>query len=94
MATALDDIFTNDGWRAVDGETPDERIGQAMHLLSNVVGAKWQTHFRMTTGGSATQYVLLHLTNHDAGRDLMKECRCCIRLPSAWRSNGSDRRSR
>ena len=74
MATALNGIFGDDRWRTIDGETPDERIGQAMHLLSNVVGAKWQTHFRMTTGGSATRYVLLHLTNHDAGRDLMKEC--------------------
>ena len=74
MATVLDDIFTDDRWRTIDGETPDERIGQAMHRLSNVIGAKWHTHFRMTTGGSATRYVLLHLTNHDAGRDLMKEC--------------------
>lgn len=74
MATLLGDIFTNQRWRGIDGETPDERIGQAMSLLSSVIGAKWHTHFRMTTGGSATRYVLLHLTNHDAGRDLMKEC--------------------
>ena len=74
MATALDGIFTDDRWRTIDGETPDERIGQAMHLVSDLIGAKWHTHFRMTTGGSATRYVLLHLTNHDAGRDLMKEC--------------------
>lgn len=74
MATALDGIFTDDRWRKIDGETPDERIGQAMCLLSDLIGAKWHTHFRMTTGGSATRYVLLHLTNHDAGRDLMKEC--------------------
>ena len=74
IATVLDDIFTDGRWRAIDGETPDERMGQAMPLLASVVGAKWHTHFRMTTGGSATRYVLLHLTNHDAGRDLMKEC--------------------
>ena len=29
---------------------------------------------RMVTGGQATRYVLVHLTNSDAGRDLMKEC--------------------
>ena len=74
MATVLDDVFAGDRWRAIDGETPDERIDQVMHLLSNVIGAKWHTHLRMTTGGSATRYLLLHLTNHDAGRDLMKEC--------------------
>ncbi len=33
MATALDDIFTDDRWRAIDGETPDDRMAQAMRLL-------------------------------------------------------------
>ena len=28
----------------------------------------------VVTGGQATRYVLLHLTNSDDGRDLMKEC--------------------
>lgn len=28
----------------------------------------------MVTGGQATRYLLLHLTNSDKGRDLMKEC--------------------
>jgi len=74
MAAALDGIFTDARWRAVNGQTPDERIDQAMRLLSDMIEAKWHTHFRMITGGSATRYVLLHLTNHDAGRDLMKEC--------------------
>ena len=74
MATKLDEIFAGDKWRAIDGKTADERIGQAMRLLSSVIKAKWHTHFRMSTGGSATRYALLHLTNNDAGRDLMKEC--------------------
>ena len=73
-ARTLDDIFTHDGWRSIDGMTADDRIGQAMHLVSKVIGAKWHTYFRMTTGGAATRYVLLHLTNSDAGRKLMKEC--------------------
>jgi hypothetical protein len=29
---------------------------------------------RIVTRGQATRYVLLHLTNSDDGRDLMKEC--------------------
>ena len=28
----------------------------------------------MVSGGQATGYLLLHLTNSDDGRDLMKEC--------------------
>jgi len=43
-------------------------------VISDLVGAKWDTRIRMTTGGSAIRYILLHLTNHDQGRDLMKEC--------------------
>lgn len=74
MAKVLAEVFVDDRWRTIDGETPDDRIDQAMHLLSNAIGARWHTHIRMTTGGSATRYLLLHLTNHDAGRDLMKEC--------------------
>ncbi|MYD85339.1 MAG: hypothetical protein F4Y14_03655 [Acidobacteria bacterium] len=46
----------------------------AAELISDLVGAKWDTRIRMTTGGSAIRYILLHLTNHDQGRDLMKEC--------------------
>ncbi len=74
IATRLDDIFASDSWRQIDGETPDERMDQAMSLLSRAIGAQWHTYFRMSSGGSATRYVLLHLTNHDAGRELMKEC--------------------
>ncbi len=73
LAAALDDIFGNDAWRTIDGE-PDERIDRVMHLLAESIGARWPTYFRMVAGGKATRYVLLHLTNHDAGRDLMKEC--------------------
>lgn len=28
----------------------------------------------MKSGGGAVRYLLLHLTNHDQGRELMKEC--------------------
>jgi len=28
----------------------------------------------MLGANNATRYMLLHLTNHDAGRDLMKDC--------------------
>ena len=74
MAATLDDIFAGDDWRAIDGETADERMDQAVKLLSKGIGAEWYTYIRMTTGGSAVRYLLLHLTNHPEGRKLMKEC--------------------
>ena len=74
LAKTLDAIFAGDGWRRIDGVTVDERMQQAVELISKMVGAKWSTCIRMTSGGSAVRYLLLHLTNHDKGRDLMKEC--------------------
>ncbi len=74
LAIALDVIFAGDEWRRIEGETPNERMNQAVELLGNRIGARWQTYIRMTSGGTATRYLLLHLTNHDEGRDLMKEC--------------------
>ena len=74
LATTLDEIFVGDSWRGIDGDTPDRRQDQATQLLADAIGAKWCTHVRMSTGGTTTRYLLLHLTNHDQGRDLMKEC--------------------
>ena len=73
IATVLDDVFAGGDWRAIDGP-PDERIRRTVELLSNVVHAKWYTYIRMKSGGNAVRYLLLHLTNHDKGRELMKEC--------------------
>jgi hypothetical protein len=50
-------------------------LNQAIPLLARAIGAKWWTSaVRMVTGGQATRYLLLHLTNSDDGRDLIKEC--------------------
>lgn len=57
------------------GDGMDERLDRAIPLMARGIGAKWWTSaVRMVTGGQATRYVLLHLTNSDDGRDLMKEC--------------------
>ncbi len=42
-------------------------------LVREKVGARWMTSVRMLGRNNATKYILLHLTNHEAGRDLMKE---------------------
>ena len=74
LATTLDQIFAGDDWRMIDGDAANERMDQAVRLLSNRIGAKWHTYIRMTSGGDAVRYLLLHLTNHPDGRELMKEC--------------------
>jgi three-Cys-motif partner protein len=75
-AETLDEIFGSDAWRTeVVGAGMDDRLERAIPLIARAVGAKWWTSaVRMVTGGQATRYVLLHLTNSDDGRDLMKEC--------------------
>jgi hypothetical protein len=75
-AQTLDEIFGSGSWRTeVIGEGMDERLDRAIPLMARGIGARWWTSaVRMVTGGQATRYVLLHLTNSDDGRDLMKEC--------------------
>jgi three-Cys-motif partner protein len=75
-AQTLDEIFGSHSWRTeVVGAGMDERLDRAILVIARAVGAKWWTSaVRMVTGGQATRYVLLHLTNSDDGRDLMKEC--------------------
>jgi three-Cys-motif partner protein len=74
QAAILDQLLGPDSWRRIDGDTMVERADQAAALLADRVGARWWTHVRMVSGGGAVRFFLLHLTNHDAGRDLMKEC--------------------
>jgi three-Cys-motif partner protein len=79
-SNTLDEIFGSDAWRnEIVSADVDERLYQATQLLARGIGAKWWTSaVQMVTGGQATRYVLLHLSNSSHGRDLMKEC--------AWKS--------
>lgn len=75
-AQTLDEIFASSAWRTeIVGDTMDGRLSRAIPLMARAIGVRWWTSaVRMVTGGQATRYVLLHLTNSDDGRDLMKEC--------------------
>lgn len=73
MVSTLNSVFNGDGWRQIDAETSDERAEQCADVFRAISGAQWGTHIRMMDN-NRIRYFLLHLTNHDAGRDLMKEC--------------------
>lgn len=74
MQDRLDSIFDGEDWLGeVDADNIDDRAEQCANLFRKMVGADWATHIRMEDRGR-TRYFLLHLSNHDAGRDLMKEC--------------------
>jgi three-Cys-motif partner protein len=71
----LNDIFDGDRWRTqITSDDFDIRADQAANCFAEMVGAKWPTYIRMLGDNDATRYLLLHLSNHDDGRDLMKDC--------------------
>lgn len=70
----LTDIFDGDGWKQIVSENFDERADLATNAFAEMVGAKWPTYIRMLGDNQATRYLLLHLSDHDQGRDLMKDC--------------------
>jgi three-Cys-motif partner protein len=75
LARTLDAVFGGLNWRErIDSPDFDIRANQAVELLREMVGATWATHIRMLGDNRVTRYLLLHLTNHDDGRDLMKDC--------------------
>ena len=67
----LDVIFNGPAWRTIDSPDDDERADQCADLFRKIVNARWGTHLRMLDCGR-TRYFLLHLTNNDCGRELMK----------------------
>jgi three-Cys-motif partner protein len=73
LEQTLGSVFAGDGWRTIVAEDADARAEQCADLFRQITGARWGTHIRMLDNGRV-RYFLLHLTNHDAGRDLMKEC--------------------
>lgn len=71
----LDTIFGSRDWVTdITSSDTDQRAIQASRLFQQMTQARWATYISMRGENKRTRYVLLHLTNHDAGRDLMKEC--------------------
>lgn len=73
MLETLNLVFHGDRWSQIDSDDHNERAQQCVTLLTDLAGAKWGTYIWMLHN-NRIRYFLLHLTNHDAGRDLMKEC--------------------
>ncbi len=73
MASTLTTIFDGDGWKGIDADDHNERAEQCASLFREITSAQWETSIWMKDK-NRIRYFLLHLTNHDAGRDLMKEC--------------------
>jgi three-Cys-motif partner protein len=74
MASTLDLSLGGPEWReSITASDADQRSEQTLALIRRKVGARWMTSVRMLGPNRATKYILVHFTNHDAGRDLMKD---------------------
>ena len=74
-AAVLDEVFAGPEWRhRIVSDDFDERADQCVELVTEKMSARWATPIRMLSENRKTRYLLLHLTNHDAGRRLMKDC--------------------
>lgn len=72
-ATPLDFVF-GPTWRdRIVSDDFETRCTEALSLIKDIVRSTWATSVRMLGHNRATEYVLLHLSNHPAGRDLMKD---------------------
>ena len=75
MANRLCSVFDGSAWKyEITSSNYNERAEQCVKLFRKMTGARWATYVRMLGDNMLTRYFLLHLTNHDAGRDLMKDC--------------------
>ena len=76
MVETLNLVFGGEPWREIGGLSFDVRADRAVDLLRELYGARWVETLstRMLGDNKVTRYVLAHFTNHEAGRDLMKDC--------------------
>lgn len=73
--STMNEIFDGDRWMSVaEEEDFDRRAELTVNLYKELTGATWATYITMRGNNDAARYLLIHLTNHDAGRDLMKDC--------------------
>jgi len=70
----FDVSFAGYAWRdEIVSSDSEERCDQTVSLVRRIIGSRWATSVRMLGENRATKYVLVHLTNHQRGRDLMKD---------------------
>jgi three-Cys-motif partner protein len=75
LATTLDALFDTSAWRSrITSDNSVERARQASELLREQIAARWFTDIKMLGENEAIRYLMLHFTNHNDGRDLMKHC--------------------
>lgn len=91
MVEMLNAVFGGEQWRAIAAEPSiDARADRAVDVLRDLYRARWATSIRMLGDNQVTRYLLAHFTNHEAGRDLMKDCMWAVCPDGGFYARRSD----
>ncbi|MFC1737610.1 three-Cys-motif partner protein TcmP [Planctomycetota bacterium] len=80
LKETINNIFGGEEWQNIKKISDvDDRGETSIQMLKGKIGAEWATYIRMLGDNQKTRCFLLHLTDHEAGRGLMKEViwKCC-----------------
>jgi three-Cys-motif partner protein len=73
LADKMDALFGSSAWRSlVNTIDSDDRAESTIQLFSKQLNAKYVTHMKMRAVNGTLKYVLIHASNHEKGRKLMK----------------------
>jgi len=84
----MDALFGCSDWRrlAQIGDS-DVRARETIALFSRQLSAEYATHLHMTGDNNALKYVLIHATNHQKGRTLMKDAIWAVAPDGTFRAH-------
>ena len=73
QSTNMDELFGTHEWRKlVDIHDYKTRVKQTIRLYAEQLSAQYVTTMKKKKKNNAVKYVLIHATNHQKGRELMK----------------------
>lgn len=74
LEESMNSLFGSEDWKKLrEIEDVNERCEAAINLFQQGLGARYVSWIRMLGDNQVTKYVLIHATNHQDGRSLMKD---------------------
>jgi len=70
----MNNLFGTSDWRyLLEIQDPEKRFSATVGLFGGQLNAQYVTHMTMRGRNNAVKYALIHATNHQTGREKMKE---------------------
>jgi three-Cys-motif partner protein len=74
QAANMDSLFGCHDWQGLTAiKDPPTRANETIALFSGQLSAKYVTHMNMIGDNNVLKYALIHATNHERGREVMKQ---------------------